>query len=123
MKMVILLKMKHLIKIFKNLKNCNWISIVHELYIIFETISFSFIKNELEKIKHFIPFSIDNNGGISLLFYCAMKKVTLIYNWLRLYKSFNKMRTEGIFRYIQNIIGCIGRSEVYEKYFDKVDLT
>ena len=123
MKMVILLKMKHLIKIFKNLKNCNWISIVHELYIIFETISFSFIKNELEKIKHFIPFSIDNNRGISLLFYCAMKKVTLIYNWLRLYKSFNKMRTEGIFRYIQNIVGCIGRPEVYKKYFDKVDLT
>ena len=36
----------------------------------FEDINISFDKNEPGKIKPFISFSIDNNRGISSLFYC-----------------------------------------------------
>ena len=103
---------------FKNLKRS---SIGHELFTIFEGISISYIKNDPENIKPFIPFSIDNEGGISSLFYCADEKghgdIVIDCGYTKL---FTKMKSEGTFRYIQNIIGWMGRPEVHE-HIDQMD--
>ena len=38
---------------------------------LFEGITISYVQNNLDKIEPFIPFAIDNLGGITSLFYCA----------------------------------------------------
>ena len=105
---------------FKDLKRS---SIGHELLKIFEGISISYVKNEPEKIKPFIPFSIDNEGGINSLFYCADEEghgdIVIDCGYT---KFFTQMRKEGTFRYIQNIIGWMGRPEVHD-HIDKIDPT
>ena len=86
-------------KNLQKFKNCKRTSIGHELYTIFEGISISFVKNEPEKIKPFIPFSIDNNGGISSLFYCADKEcygdIVIDCGYT---KYFTNLSSEGTFR-------------------------
>ena len=105
---------------FKDLKRS---SIGHELLTIFEGISISFVKNDPEKIKPFIPFSIDNEGGINSLFYCADEEgrgdIVIDCGYT---KFFTQMRKEGTYRYIQNIIGWMGRPEVHD-HIDQMDPT
>ena len=85
---------------------------------LFEGITISYVQNNLDKIEPFIPFAIDNLGGITSLFYCADEfghgDIIIDCGFT---KCFTNMNTSGTYKYFKNIIGWMGKPEFHiEKY-------
>ena len=80
-------------------------SIGHNLNELFEGITISYVDNEPQLIKPFIPFAIDNSNGIISLFYCADKNghgdIVIDCGFT---KCFKNMKTKGTYIYFENII-------------------
>ncbi|KAH0789512.1 hypothetical protein GPJ56_006553 [Histomonas meleagridis] len=94
----------------QDFKKFNRTSLSHNLGKIFEGITISYAQN---KIEPFIPFSRDSEGGISSMFYPSDTVHGDIIIDCGYTKCFMQMRTDGTFRYVQNIAGWTARPEVH----------
>ena len=88
-------------------------SIGHNIYKLYEGETISYIINNQDKIKPFIPFAIDNSNGITSLFYCAEDNYGDIVIDCGFTKCFINMKEKGTFNYFQNIIGWMGKPEIH----------
>ena len=91
-------------------------SICHNIYQLFEGITISYVKNEPDKIKPFIPFAIDNDDGIISLIYCGEDNYGDIIIDCGFTKCFINIESQGTYTYFQNIIGWMANAEKYAKY-------
>ena len=85
----------------------------HLIYELFEGETICYVENN-ENIKPFIPFAIDNLGGITSLFYCADKEghgdIIIDCGFT---KCFMNMNSKGTYKYFENIIGWMGKPEIH----------
>ncbi|KAH0788413.1 Glutenin, high molecular weight subunit [Histomonas meleagridis] len=89
-------------------------SLAHNIGKIFEGITISFVEST-GNITPFQPFSRDSDGGISSLYYPSNTSIgngDIIID-CGYTKCFTEIRTDGTFRYIQNIAGWTARPEVH----------
>ena len=96
-------------------QKCQRASLSHNLVEIYEGETISFAPNDKSQYKPFTPFMRDSENGISALFYPGDKDpryrrgdiiVDCGYT-----KLFDKMTTNGTFRYVQNIAGWTAQCE------------
>lgn len=90
-------------------------SIAHNLGIIFEGVLISYAKYDLEKIKPFIPFSRNSEGGINSMFLPGDRKrgtgdIVIDCGYT---KCFANLAENGTFRNIQNIAGWTMNMETH----------
>ena len=88
-------------------------SIGHNIYKLYEGETISYIINNPDKIKPFIPFAVDNSNGITSLFYCAEDNYGDIVIDCGFTKCFINMKEKGTYNYFQNIIGWMGKPEIH----------
>lgn len=82
-------------------------ALAHNLGKIFEGVTISYVQYDLNKIKPFIPFARDSEGGVSSLFIPAEYKAgtgDIVIDW-GYTKCFSNHEEEGTVRYIQNVAG------------------
>ena len=82
-------------------------TLAHNLGKIFEGVTISYANYDLNKIKPFIPFSRDSEGGISSMFLPSDKNkgtgdIVIDCGYT---KCFANLTEDGTYRYIQNIAG------------------
>ena len=91
---------------------CERASFGHLINELFEGETISYVENN-ENIKPFIPFAIDNLGGINSLFYCADEEghgdIIIDCGFT---KCFKNMNSKGTYKYFENIIGWMGKPEI-----------